>query len=65
MRHGHYFKPLTEAMRNAGCELIGQNCNHTSWRGLRPDRPLIVVSVKLNDGRYAHKLAKDAGVKLE
>jgi hypothetical protein len=64
MRHGHWYKPLTEALRNAGCELVGQNSNHTKWRGKKLDAPLIVVSLKLNDGKFAHRLAKQAGVDL-
>jgi hypothetical protein len=64
MRYGEYYKKLETALTGAGFQIIRQNSNHVHFqREGRPARP-IVVSVKLNDGRFAAKLAKDAGVTI-
>ena len=63
-RKGHYFDSLASALKAAGFEIIRQNSNHIHFQKEgRPKRP-VVVSVKLNDGCFAHKLAKQAGVSL-
>lgn len=65
MSKGHWYRPLVQAMKDAGCEFVRRNHAHEVWRSTYPDRPLIVINPKLNNGKLAHRLAKQAGADLK
>lgn len=59
---GFWFKPLTQALIDAGYELARRSNSHLHYKA--PQRQPVTVPCKLDDVKIAKRLAKIAGVEL-